>query len=58
MEAIHEDAQALFHAGAIDRKTMKNFDDTCLTQVQTFTAEQIKALRKENSCLSLCLPAI
>jgi putative transcriptional regulator len=43
---IHEDAQALFQIGAIDKKTMENFDDACLTSVQTFTAEQIKALRE------------
>ena len=43
---IHEDAQALFRVGAIDKKTMKEFDDMCLTPVRTFSAEQIKALRE------------
>jgi putative transcriptional regulator len=46
MAAIHENAQALFEIGAIDKKTMKDFDETCLEPVQTFTAEQIKALRE------------
>jgi putative transcriptional regulator len=46
MAAIHEDAQALFRVGAIDKKTMRKFDNACLTPVQTFEPEQIKALRE------------
>jgi putative transcriptional regulator len=46
MATIHEDAQALFHVGAIDKKTMRGFDNACLAPVKTFTGEQIKALRE------------
>jgi putative transcriptional regulator len=46
MAVIHEDAQALLHVGAIDKKTMKEFDDACLMPVKTFTAEEIRALRE------------
>jgi putative transcriptional regulator len=46
MAVIHEDVQALFHVGAIDKKTMRQFDNACLAPVQTFEPEQIKALRE------------
>jgi putative transcriptional regulator len=46
MATIHEDAQALFRVGAIDKKTLKDFDNACLMPVKTFTAEEIRALRE------------
>jgi putative transcriptional regulator len=49
--AIHENARALYKIGAIDKKTMREFDASCLTPVKTFTGEQIKALRKRE-CVS------
>jgi len=30
MEAIHEEAQALFDAGAIDKERMAEYDNACL----------------------------
>jgi len=30
MEAIHEEAQALFAVGAIDKKRMEEYDQICL----------------------------
>ena len=30
MEAIHEEAQALFEAGAIDEKRMQEYDNACI----------------------------
>jgi putative transcriptional regulator len=44
--AIHETASDLFDAGVIGKQTMRHFDETCLTPVHEFTAEEIKALRK------------
>jgi putative transcriptional regulator len=34
MATIHESAQALFEIGAIDKKTMREFDESCLTIVR------------------------
>jgi putative transcriptional regulator len=48
---IHDNARALYEIGAIDKKTMREFDESCLTPVRTFTGEQIKALR-ERECVS------
>lgn len=44
--AIHETAIGLYKAGAIDKQTMREFDESCLTPVHDFSAAEIRALRK------------
>lgn len=44
--SIHETMTALYTVGAIDKQTMRRFDDACLTPVMPLTAGQIKALRE------------
>ena len=46
MAAIHETMAALHKVGAIDKQTMRRFDDACLTPVQSLSPKQIKALRE------------
>jgi putative transcriptional regulator len=46
MAAIHETMEALHTVGAIDKQTMRRFDDACLTTVQPLTPKQIRALRE------------
>jgi putative transcriptional regulator len=46
MGAIHETMEALHNVGAIDKQTMRRFDDACLTPVQRLSPKQIKALRE------------
>jgi putative transcriptional regulator len=46
MAAVHETMQALHNVGAIDKQTMRRFDDACLTPVQPLSPKQIKALRE------------
>ena len=46
MGAIHETMQALHKVGAIDKLTMRRFDDACLTPVHSLSPKQIKALRE------------
>lgn len=43
--AIHETMEALHETGAIDKQTMREFDDACLTPVQVLSPEEIKSLR-------------
>lgn len=43
--AIHEMASDLHEAGIINKKTLREFDKTCLTPTREFTLEQIRALR-------------
>ncbi|MFU0507273.1 helix-turn-helix domain-containing protein [Pseudaminobacter sp. NGMCC 1.201702] len=47
-EAIHSSASALYKVGAIDKTTMRSFDDNCLTMPAEFDAADIKALRERN----------
>ena len=46
MAAIHETMEALHDVGAIDKQTMRRFDDTCLTPVKPLTPEEIGAIRE------------
>ena len=43
--AIHETMEGLHEIGAIDKQTMRGFDDACLTPVHVFAPEEIKAIR-------------
>ena len=43
--AIHETMEALHEIGAINKQTMREFDDACLTPVQVIAPEEIKAIR-------------
>ncbi len=48
--AIHETMEALHDIGAVDKQTMREFDEACLTQVQVLAPHEIKELRlRENS---------
>jgi putative transcriptional regulator len=47
-EAIHSSAAALLKVGAVDKATMRNFDETCLRVTKTFSAADIQKLRKAN----------
>ena len=46
LAAIHETMEALHEIGAIDKQTMSDFDETCLTPVKTLAPEEIRALRE------------
>jgi putative transcriptional regulator len=46
-EAIHTSASALYRIGAIDKATMRDFDETCLAP-PTIKPQQIKALRERH----------
>jgi putative transcriptional regulator len=44
--AIHETMEALHEIGTINKQTMREFDETCLTPVQPMSPERIRALRE------------
>ena len=46
--AIHETMSGMYDAGVIDKKTMRQFDEGCLTPVHAFSATEIKALRERD----------
>jgi putative transcriptional regulator len=43
--AIHESMEAMHDIGAIDKQTMREFDEACLTPVQPMEPEEIKEIR-------------
>ena len=47
MAAIHETMEALHDVGAIDKQTMRRFDDACLTPIRPLKPEDIKAIREK-----------
>lgn len=48
MKAIHSSAQALFDVDAIDKTTMRHFDESCITSISEIEPTQIKELREKN----------
>ena len=46
LAAIHETVADYYAAGVIDKQTMRDFDESFLTPVHDFTAEEIQALRE------------
>ena len=48
LEAIHNSASALHKIGAIDKTTMRDFDEDCLATPAGFDPDEIKALREKN----------
>ena len=44
--AIHRTAEGLYKAGLMDKRTMREFDELCLTPVEKLTPAQIKEIRE------------
>ena len=50
LAAVHETALGLSEAGVLANRTMKVFDDLCLTPVDDMTPEEIREIRmRENT---------
>ena len=47
MAAIHETMEALHDVGAVDKQTMRHFDDACLTPIRPLQPAEIKAIREK-----------
>ena len=45
MASIHETAEGLHAAGIMDKRTMREFDELCLTPVRSLEPEEIRAIR-------------
>ena len=46
MAAIHEMMEDLHNGGVVDKRTMRRFDEACLTPVRPLKPEEIKAIRE------------
>jgi putative transcriptional regulator len=47
-ESIHNSANALLAIGAIDKATMREFDESCIAEVSDIRPEQIKKIRQRS----------
>src|SRR5260221_6835440 len=47
--SIHETAEALRDIGAIDKRTMREFDEACMAALQSYTGRQIKKIREREN---------
>ena len=45
MASIHETAEGLHSAGVMNKRTMREFDELCLTPIEPLAPEEIRALR-------------
>jgi len=45
MAAIHEGVSDLYEIGLVDKRTMRRFDEACLTPVTPLSPEEIRAIR-------------
>lgn len=46
LAAIHETMEALHDIGAVDKQTMRQFDESCLSPIEPMTPDRIRALRE------------
>jgi len=46
MASVHETAEGLHEAAVMDKRTMRQFDELCLTPVIPLQPEEIRALRQ------------
>jgi len=44
--AIHETMEALHEVGAINKRTLRGFDEACLTPARVLTPEEIRQIRE------------
>jgi putative transcriptional regulator len=47
--SIHETAQGLHEAGLMDKRTMKEFDELCLTPISPLTPDEIRGIREHEN---------
>lgn len=57
MAAIHETAAGLHKIGILDKQTMREFDELCLTPIRPMTGADIRACASESGSARRCLPA-
>jgi putative transcriptional regulator len=49
MAAVHETAEDLHDAGLMDKFTMREFDELCLTPIRHFIPEEIRQIREREN---------
>ena len=47
--AIHETIEGLHRSGLVDKKTMRQFDQSCLEDIPSYSGSDIKKIRERES---------
>jgi putative transcriptional regulator len=47
LAVVHQTVEGMYDAGVVDKQTMREFDESCLTEIEPITPEQIKAIREQ-----------
>ena len=58
MAAVHEMMEGFHQSGAIDKQTMREFDEACLTAAEPLAPEEIRAIREREHLSQPVLLAI
>jgi putative transcriptional regulator len=48
--SVHEMMEGFHETGAIDKQTMRKFDDSCLTPTPALSPAQVEAIRARRPC--------
>ena len=48
-ESVHETAEGLYEVGLMDKRTMREFDELCLTKIRPLTADEIRNIREREN---------
>lgn len=54
LAAIHATVEALHDVGAVDKRTMREFDATCVAPEEVLSAAHIKSLRERERIARRC----
>jgi putative transcriptional regulator len=47
--SVHETAEGLYEVGLMDKRTMREFDELCLTKIRPLTAGEIRNIREREN---------
>jgi putative transcriptional regulator len=55
MASVHETAEDLYDAGLMDKRTMRQFDELCLTPITPLTPDEIRNIREQENVSQVVL---
>jgi putative transcriptional regulator len=55
MASVHETAEDLHEAGLMDKRTMRQFDELCLTPITPLTPDEIRNIREQENVSQVVL---
>jgi putative transcriptional regulator len=47
LAVVHQTVEGMYDAGVVDKQTMREFDESCLAEIEPITPDQIKAIREQ-----------